>query len=155
MRRTRFMPEEPEAEDPALAELGRTLEVLKPIRRQRLSRAERELRQEQERLQALVERLEQGRTALHQQQRESRQRRTDLLVEHQAEAKPVAKVQDWIASEHAMIGALAYRQVQLNELAQDHERQEQRIDSARDAMLQSQRAVEKLDYLSKNLGGPL
>ena len=155
MRRTRFMPEEPEAEDPALAELGRTLEVLKPIRRQRLSRAERELRQEQERLAALAERLDQGRTALHQQQRESRQRRTDLLVEHQAKAKPVAKVQDWIASEHAMIGALAYRQVQLNELAQDHERQEQRIDSARDAMLQSQRAVEKLDYLSKNLGGPL
>ena len=155
MRRTRFMPEEPEAEDSALAELGRTLDILKPIRRQRLSRAERELRQEQERLAALVERLAQGRTALQHQQRESRQRRADLLDEHRAEAKPVAKVQDWIASEHAMIGALAHRQTQLDELAQDHGRQEQRIDSARQTVIQSQREVEKLDYLSKNLGGTL
>lgn len=155
MRRTRFMPEEPEAEDSALAELGRTLDILKPIRRQRLSRAERELRQEQERLAALVERLAQGRSALQQQQRESHQRRADLLDEHRAEAKPVAKVQDWIASEHAMIGALANRQAQLDELAQDHGRQEQRIDSARQSVIQSQRAVEKLDYLSKNLGGTL
>jgi hypothetical protein len=149
------MPEEPEAEDPALAELGRTLDILKPIRRQRLSRAERELRQEQEQLAALAERLDQGRTALQHQQQQSRQRRADLLDEHRAEAKPLAKVQDWIASEHAMIGALAYRQAQLDELAQDHGRQEQRIDSARQNVIQSQRAVEKLDYLSKNLGGTL
>jgi uncharacterized coiled-coil protein SlyX len=149
------MPEEPEAEDPALADLGRTLALLKPIRRQRLSRAERDLRQEQEQLAALAERLDQGRNAFQHQQRENRQRRADLLDEHRAEAKPLAKVQDWIASEHAMIGALANRQERLNELAQDHGRQEQRIDTARQTVIQSQRAVEKLDYLSKHLGGTL
>lgn len=155
MRRTRFMPEEPEAEDPALADLGRTLALLKPIRRQRLSRAERELRQEQEQLAALAERLDQGRNALQHQQRENRQRRSELLTEHLAETKALAKVQDWIASEHAMIGALAHRQQRLNELAQDHGRQEQRIDAARHSVIQSQREVEKLDYLSKHLGGTL
>ena len=153
MRRTRFMPEEAEAEDQGLAELGRTLALLKPIRRQRLSRAERELRQEQERLAALHQRLERGRSDLQQQRRDSRQRRAELLDQHQAEARPMAEVQDWIASEHAMIGALAYRQTQLDELAQDHGRQEQRIDAARHSVIQSQREVEKLDYLSNNLGG--
>lgn len=155
MRRTRFMPEEPEAEDPALAELGRTLALLKPIRRQRLSRAERELREEQAQLAALAERLDQDRNAFQRQQRESHQQRAEMLAEHQAKAKSVAKVQDWIASEQAMIGALAYRQQRLDELTQDHGHQQQRIDAARSAVIQSQRAVEKLDYLSKNLGGTL
>lgn len=153
MRRTRFMPEEPEAEDQGLAELGRTLALLKPIRRQRLSRAERELRQEQERLAALTEQLAQGRDTFARQQQENRQQRAAMLAEHQLEAKPLAQVQAWIASEQALIGALARHRQRLNELTQEHGHQHLRIDSARQSVIRSQREVEKLDYLSNNLGG--
>ncbi|PAU66300.1 hypothetical protein BZL41_02220 [Pseudomonas sp. PIC25] len=155
MRHAKFMPEEPLAEDPAMAELSRTLAILKPIRRQRLSRAERELREEQARLAELATRLENDRAALQEHRRQHWRERADLLAEYQAEAKPVARLQDWSNREKGMIGALAQREQQLDELKNNHGRQEQRIDSARQTVIISQRDVEKLDYLTKNLGAGL
>ncbi|EHD21248.1 MULTISPECIES: hypothetical protein [Brenneria] len=128
-------------------ELQSVLNLLMPIRRQRLSRSERQQRQEEQQLIRIVEQQRH-----HQQQAEvlrqaSQTQRDQFARETQGQRQTLENLKNHLAVEQRLLREIETETQQVQASQQQHHDQLHQVADARNATRQCQKAVEKLEYL--------
>jgi len=144
----RHLPPEPEAEiDAAAAELQRTLNLLLPIRRQRLSRSERQQRAEEQALQAVVEETQQTEQRLTEKRGAYQQIRATFMQNNGGVQQQKFLLERALQTEQQAAEQVDNERLSLHQLAQQQSEQQQRLEQAQQETRLRQRDVEKLEYL--------
>lgn len=144
----RHSPPEPEAEvDAAAAELHRTLNLLLPIRRQRLSRSERQQRAEEQALQAVIEETHQTEQRLAEKRGAYQQIRATFMQNNGGVQQQKFLLERALQSEQQAAEQVDNERLSLHQLAQQQIEQQQRVEQAQQETRLRQRDVEKLEYL--------
>lgn len=139
---------EPEAEiDAAAAELQRTLNLLLPVRRQRLSRSERQQRAQEQALQSLVDETRQTEQRLTEKRSVYQQIRTAFMQKNGGIQQEKFLLERALQAEQQAAGLVDNERLTLHQLAQQQVEQQQRVEQARQETRLRQRDVEKLEYL--------
>ncbi|MGN7738551.1 type III secretion protein [Pseudomonas sp. 22526] len=135
------------ANDPLLSELPPALELLAPIRRHRLTIAERAWQRQHAVLKALRTRLAQMAGEL-QQLRESHHRtRLEQGVLHANRRLSLSEMNKWLASEQQALRHIERFEQSYKTLHAEYCRQQNWTDDSQKQLRRRQRDMEKLDYL--------
>ncbi|MEQ9860204.1 type III secretion protein [Pectobacterium cacticida] len=129
------------------AELQTLLNLLMPIRRQRLSRSERHQRQEERQL---IRTAEQQRRHQHQVdalRQASLTQRDQFVRDTQGRRQTLENLKKRLAAEQRLLGEIAAEAQQVQATQQQHHDRQRQVDLAQKATRQCQKAVEKLEYL--------
>lgn len=129
------------------AELQTVLNLLMPIRRQRLSRSERQQRQEEQQLLRIAEQQRHHQQQVEALQQASQTQRDQFARETQGQCQTLENLKTRLAAEQRLLGEIATETQQVQATQQQHHDQQRQVDHARDATRQCQKAVEKLEYL--------
>lgn len=129
------------------AELQAILNLLMPIRRQRLSRSERQQRQEEQQLLRIAEQQRQQQQQVEALQQASQTQRDQFARETQGQPHSLETLKKRLAAEQRLIGEIATETQAVQATQQQHGDQQRQVDNARNATRQCQKAVEKLEYL--------
>lgn len=144
----RHSPPEPEAEiDAAAAELHRTLHLLLPIRRQRLSRSERQQRAQEQALQAVLEETCQTERRLTEKREAYQQLRATFMQTNGGVQQQKFLLERALQAEQQAAELVDSERLNLHQLAQQKVEQQQRVEQAQQETRLRQREVEKLEYL--------
>lgn len=144
----RHSPPEPEAEiDAAAAELQRTLHLLLPIRRQRLSRSERQQREQEQALQAVFEESRQTERRLTEKRDAYQQLRATFMQTNGGVQQQKFLLERALQAEQQAAELVDSECLNLHQLAQQKVEQQQRVEQAQQETRLRQREVEKLEYL--------
>ncbi|KML67151.1 hypothetical protein [Pectobacterium peruviense] len=129
------------------AELQSVLNLLMPIRRQRLSRSERQQRQEEQQLIRIAEQQRHHQQQVEALQQASHTQRDAFARETQGQRQTLEHLKKHLAAEQRLLGEIATEAQQVQATQQQHDDQQRQVDDARNATRQCQKAVEKLEYL--------
>ncbi|MDX6915035.1 type III secretion protein [Pectobacterium carotovorum] len=129
------------------AELQTVLNLLMPIRRQRLSRSERQQRQEEQQLIRIAEQQRHHQKQVDALQQASQTQRDQFTRETLGQRQTLENLKKRLAAEQRLLGDIATETQQVRASQQQHRDQQRQVDNARDATRQCQKAVEKLEYL--------
>ncbi|WP_437216875.1 type III secretion protein [Pectobacterium sp. LFLA-215] len=129
------------------AELQTVLNLLMPIRRQRLSRSERQQRQEEQQLKRIAQQQQHHEQQVELLRQASQAQRDQFATETQGQRHTLENLKKRLAAEQRLLSAIATETQQAQATQQQHHDQQRQVDHARDATRQCQKAVEKLDYL--------
>ncbi|MEI7088049.1 type III secretion protein [Pectobacterium versatile] len=129
------------------AELQTVLNLLMPIRRQRLSRSERQQRQEEQQLIRIAEQQRHHQQQVEALRQASQTQRDQFAQETQGQCQTLENLKTRLAAEQRLLGEIATKMQQAQATQQQHHDQLRQVDHARDATRQCQKAVEKLEYL--------
>ncbi|GKW01825.1 type III secretion protein [Pectobacterium carotovorum] len=129
------------------AELQTVLNLLMPIRRQRLSRSERQQRQEEQQLIRIAEKQRHHQQQVEALRQASQTQRDQFARETQGQCQTLENLKTRLAAEQRLLGEIATEMQQAQATQQHHHDQQRLVDHARNATRQCQKAVEKLDYL--------
>lgn len=139
---------EPDYDENADGEmLARTLNLLLPIRRQRLSRSERQQREAEKALRALDAKTTEAEQQLRQKQHDYQQRRDAFATENCGKHQAKYRLERAIEQEQQAAGRVDAVRQTLQQLAQQRAAQAEQVALAQQETRQRQRDVEKLDYL--------
>lgn len=145
--RRHSMPE-PEAEtDASAAELQRTLQLLLPIRRQRLSRSERQQREQEQALRAVVDKTVHTERKLDEKKGEYQQIRAGFMQQNAGVQQAKFRLERALQSEQQAAEEVDRQRLSLHELAEQQQQQQQRVEQAQRETRLRLRDVEKLEYL--------
>ncbi|WCG81413.1 type III secretion protein [Pectobacterium sp. A5351] len=128
-------------------ELQAVLNLLMPIRRQRLSRSERQQRQEEQQLIRIAQQQRHHQQQVDTLQQASQTQRDQFARETQGQSHTLENLKKHLATEQRLLGEIATEMQQVQATQQQHRDQQRQVDSARDVTRQCQKAVEKLEYL--------
>jgi len=140
-------PEPEPAADPASQELKRTLNLLLPIRRQRLNRSERQQREQEQALRQLEQQTDEGLVQLSAQQQGYQQLKTAFARDNCGVRQASYRLERAVQKEQRALKDVQQQQLRLHALKQDHLEQQTRVEEAQQETRQRQREVEKLSYL--------
>lgn len=144
----RHSPPEPEAEiDAAAAELHRTLNLLLPIRRQRLSRSERQQRIQEQALHAVEDETRQTEQRLTEKRSDYQQIRATFMQNNGGVQQQKFLLERALQAEQQAAERVDNERLNLHQLAQQKVEQQQRVAQAQQETRLRQRDVEKLEYL--------
>ncbi|MCU1788141.1 type III secretion protein [Pectobacterium polaris] len=129
------------------AELQTVLNLLMPIRRQRLSRSERQQRQEEQQLTRIAEQQRHHQQQVEALRQASQTQRDQFARETQGQSQTLENLKKRLAAEQRLLGEIATETQQVQATQQQHHDQQRQVDHARDTTHQCQKAVEKLEYL--------
>ncbi|MDY4313614.1 type III secretion protein [Pectobacterium actinidiae] len=129
------------------AELQTVLNLLMPIRRQRLSRSERQQRQEEQQLIRIAEQQRHHQQQVDMLRQASQTQRDQFTQETQGRPQTLENLKKRLTAEQRLLSEIATETQQVQATQQQHHNQQCQVDRARDATRQCQKAVEKLDYL--------
>ncbi|MEL7631104.1 type III secretion protein [Pectobacterium aroidearum] len=129
------------------AELQTVLNLLMPIRRQRLSRSERQQRQEEQQLIRIAEQQQRHQQQVDALQQTSQTQRDQFARDTQGQRQTLENLKKRLAAEQRLLGEIAAETQQIQAAQQQHHDQQHQVDHAREATRQCQKAVEKLEYL--------
>lgn len=132
-------------------EMERVIGILTPLRQHRQTKAERVQRQALAHLESLRTDLHIAKQNCHSERDHQRLRRQSLSDNYSRKAIAMKEVSKWNHKEQRMLNHLALIQQKAAQLEQQVEEQLQLVDSARLALRESQRAVEKLACMNENL----
>lgn len=151
MRRYNNVESDIEEESPT-AELERTLNILLPIRRQRLSRSERLQREQERALRQVQEQEEQAEVTLVEEQQRYREIR-DSFDDNNLGQQRTYQLERAIQHEQQASDRVGEQRNHLLHLGIEEEAQQQRVVEAQQETRLRQRDVEKLEYLLEQVGG--
>ncbi|KHN92154.1 type III secretion protein [Pectobacterium actinidiae] len=129
------------------AELQTVLNLLMPIRRQRLSRSERQQRQEEQQLIRIAEQQRHHQQQVDMLRQASQTQRDQFAQETQGRPQTLENLKKRLTAEQRLLSEIATETQQVQATQQQRHNQQCQVDRARDATRQCQKAVEKLDYL--------
>ncbi|TKY83834.1 type III secretion protein [Pectobacterium polonicum] len=129
------------------AELQGVLNQLMPIRRQRLSRSERQQRQEEQQLIRIAEQQRHHQQQVEVLRQASHTQRDQFAQETQGQRQTLENLKKHLAAEQRLLGEIAAEAQQVQATQQQHDDQQRQVDHARHTTCQCQKAVEKLEYL--------
>ncbi|ASY77375.1 type III secretion protein [Pectobacterium polaris] len=129
------------------AELQTVLNLLMPIRRQRLSRSERQQRQEEQQLIRIAEQQRHHQQQVEALRQASQTQRDQFARETQGQSQTLENLKKNLAAEQRLLGEIATETQRVQATQQQHHDQQRQVDHARDTTRQCQKAVEKLEYL--------
>ncbi|MEQ9745880.1 type III secretion protein [Pectobacterium actinidiae] len=129
------------------AELQTVLNLLMPICRQRLSRSERQQRQEEQQLIRIAEQQRHHQQQVDMLRQASQTQRDQFAQETQGRPQTLENLKKRLTAEQRLLSEIATETQQVQATQQQHYNQQCQVDRARDATRQCQKAVEKLDYL--------
>ncbi|MFJ5443811.1 type III secretion protein [Pectobacterium sp. CHL-2024] len=129
------------------AELQTVLNLLMPIRRQRLSRSERQQRQEEQQLIRIAEQQRHHQQQVEALRQASQTQRDQFARDTQGQCQTLENLKKNLAAEQRLLGEIATETQQVQATQQQHRDQQRQVDHVRDATRQCQKAVEKLEYL--------
>lgn len=129
------------------AELQTVLNLLMPIRRQRLSRSERQQRQEEQQLIRIAEQQRRHQQQVEALRQASQTQRDQFARDTQGQCQTLENLKKNLAAEQRLLGEIATETQQVQATQQQHRDQQRQVYHARDATRQCQKAVEKLEYL--------
>ncbi|WP_380184345.1 type III secretion protein [Kalamiella sp. sgz302252] len=144
----RYVNPEPEpAADATAEELRRTLNLLLPIRRQRLNRSEREQREREQALRELEEQTARAGEQLHERQLGYRQLRAGFAQQNCGVRQASYLLERSLEQEQQALKKVHSGELKMQELNQAQLAQQQRVAEARQQTKLRQREVEKLEFL--------
>ncbi|MEH2921548.1 type III secretion protein [Samsonia erythrinae] len=129
------------------AELQSVLNLLMPIRRQRLSRSERQQRQEEQRLVKIAEQQHHHQQQVDALRQASQTQRDQFVRETHGQSQTLENLKKHLAAEQHLLSEIATQTQQVQATQQQHREQQRQVDDARYATRQCQKAVEKLEFL--------
>lgn len=127
--------------------LQAALNVLMPIRRQRLIRSERQLRQAENTLKSINARLQQHQTQLQTLRRAGRQQRDALNEKLKGRDQGLDDLKSQLDAERRALHQIELESQRGHEQRQQQHQQQQQVGQARQLVNQNQKAVEKLACL--------
>lgn len=127
--------------------LARTLNLLLPIRRQRLSRSERQQRDAENALRSLEMKALETEQDLAQKQADYQQLRDTFAANNCGKHQAKYRLERAIEQEQQAAGRVEAVRQTLNQLAQQQTAQRERVETAQQETRQRLRDVEKLEYL--------
>ncbi|AWO77466.1 type III secretion system protein [Serratia marcescens] len=133
--------------DPQRQTLQQTLTMLMPIRRQRLNRAQRQLRQQKMLLEQARQQQAAQQQRLLQQQQHYQQQRAAFRYCHQT----LETLAQRLANEQAALQAMGQQQQQYQQAQQQQQTATLQLDQAVRLAREQHKALEKLEYLSEYL----
>ncbi|PWC22415.1 type III secretion protein [Brenneria roseae subsp. roseae] len=128
-------------------ELQTTLNLLLPIRRQRLSRSERQLRQETLTLTRIENQSLAHQRQLAALQQDCQRQRSAFTHQVQGRQQSLDNLKKRLADEQRLLHALETETRQHEASLQQHRDQQQQVETARQTTRRCQKAVEKLEFL--------
>ncbi|MEQ9885791.1 type III secretion protein [Pectobacterium zantedeschiae] len=129
------------------AELQSVLNLLMPIRRQRLSRSERQQRQEEQQLIRIAEQQRHHQQQVEALRQASHTQRDEFVRETRGQRQTLEHLKKHLAAEQRLLSEIAAETQQVQATQQQHDNQRRQVDDARNTTRQCQKAVEKLEYL--------
>ncbi|MGM3175405.1 type III secretion protein [Dickeya lacustris] len=138
---------EDEQPDSRVLELQLVVNALLPIRRQRLSRAERHWRETEQRLQHTEAALAQQQARLTQMKNDWQQQRAFFLHEALGKTQTLESLKNQLEQEQQQIRQIQAQVLLCTDWQQQCLHWRQQASDARDAVRVCQKAVEKLEYL--------
>ncbi|MFU9136288.1 type III secretion protein [Erwinia tasmaniensis] len=143
----RANPEPELTADPSAVELQRTLNLLLPIRRQRLSRSERQQREQERALRSLVEKKAEADERLAGRRQDYQQVRRAFDGQNCGVRQEKFRLERAIQQEQQAADRVDKEQMKLHQLAQQHGEQQVKVEQAQQETRRRLREVEKLEYL--------
>lgn len=144
----RYVNPEPEpVADVAAVELRRTLDLLLPIRRQRLNRSERQQREQEQTLRQLETQTDRAGEQLNERRQGYQQLRAGFAAQNCGVRQASYLLERALEQEQQALKKVHSGQLKLHELTQAQHDQQQRVEAARQETRQRQRDVEKLEFL--------
>nr|WP_113865250.1 type III secretion protein [Brenneria salicis]NMN91786.1 hypothetical protein [Brenneria salicis ATCC 15712 = DSM 30166]RBP65853.1 hypothetical protein DES54_104118 [Brenneria salicis ATCC 15712 = DSM 30166]RLM31884.1 type III secretion protein [Brenneria salicis ATCC 15712 = DSM 30166] len=128
-------------------ELQATLNLLLPIRRQRLSRSERQQHQEEQMLIRIEEQHQAHQQQLATLRQDCRQQRSAFIQQVQGRQQSLDDLKKQLADEQRLLQAIGAEIQQCETSQQQHQNQQNQVETARQTTHQCQKAVEKLEFL--------
>ncbi|WJV60714.1 type III secretion protein [Pectobacteriaceae bacterium CE70] len=138
---------EEKAVDSAAQALNATLNQLMPIRRQRLSRAERQLRQEEQELLRIEHALRKHQQHLAQQQDNYQRHRETFRRQAVGKTQTLESLKNQLEEEQKHIRQVHAQILLCTDWQKNYLAQQQRVSDAREGTRLNQKAVEKLEFL--------
>ncbi|MGE7955648.1 type III secretion protein [Pseudomonas sp. NPDC089530] len=135
------------ANDPQLAGLTPTLDLLAPIRRHRLTMAEQAWQRQRTVLDALHTRLTQMATELQQLRDSQHQARQEQHQRHSQRRLPLHEMNRWLAGEQQALRRIERFEQHFKALQEEYRQQQHWTDDSQQQLRRRQRDMEKLDYL--------
>ena len=151
MRRNRFVPEPDAPPDQDLEALQATLKLLKPIRQNRQSKAEREWRRQKQKLAELKQKAEQQQQYLQQQQQQFLQQREQMANDNQARAISYENLKNWMGKEKQMIEQIEQLNRDLQAIFDSCLTQEQQVETALAEVNLQIMEIERLGFMQQEL----
>lgn len=140
-------PEPEPVVDTVAVELQRTLNMLLPIRRQRLNRSERQQREHEQRLTQLETQTDRAGERLNEYQQGYQQLRAGFAAQNCGVHQAIYLLEHALEQEQQALKKVHGERLTLEELAQARLVQQQHVEAARQETRQRQRDVEKLEFL--------
>lgn len=151
--RRHSQPEPEEEVDASAAELQRTLNLLLPIRRQRLNRSERQQREQEQALQAVKDKTTLTEQHLAERQGDYQQIRSTFMHNNGGVQQAKFRLERALQAEQQAADKVDNERLNLHQLAEQQQHQQVQVEHARQATRQRQREVEKLEYLLQEAFG--
>ncbi|WP_034913231.1 MULTISPECIES: hypothetical protein [Erwinia] len=139
---------EPEIEaDAAAIELQKTLNMLLPIRRQRLNRSERQQREQERALQQVIDKTAEGEVRLTQRQQDYQQIRQGFDGKNRGISQAKFRLDRALESEHQALERVDNERLGLHQLAVEQRERQSKVEQAQQETRLRMREMEKLEYL--------
>ncbi|MBU3893336.1 type III secretion protein [Serratia rubidaea] len=151
MRRNRNSDHSPPPDD-GDRELGQALELMLPIRRQRLQRSERRQRREEQQLSACRRQLRQTQHQLEATRQDYQQRRAQFDQRYLGR-QPLERLQHGLEDERSAAASVDAGRQQLLADQRRSDEQQQKLQAAQAETRRRQRELEKLECLLREEGG--
>jgi len=140
-------PEPEPAVDATAQELRRTLDLLLPIRRQRLNRSERQLREQEQALRQLEEQRARADEQLHERQQRYQQLKAGFAQQNCGVRQASYLLERALEQEQQALKNVHGGRLTLQEIDRAQLERQQHVEEARQETRQRQREVEKLEFL--------
>lgn len=151
--RRHSQPEPEEEVEASAVELQRTLNLLLPIRRQRLNRSERQQREQEQALQLVNEKTSLTEQRLAERQGDYQQIRQAFMHHHGGVRQEKFRLERALQNEQQAAEKVDNERLSLHQLAEQQLHQQAQVENARQETRQRQREVEKLEYLLQEAFG--
>ncbi|WP_067705456.1 hypothetical protein [Erwinia sp. ErVv1] len=133
--------------DPSAVELQHTLNLLLPIRRQRLSRSERQQREQERALRTLIDKKAEADERLAGRQQDYQQVRRAFDGQNCGVRQEKFRLERALQQEQQAAERVGRERMNIDQLAQQHGEQQVKVEQAQQETRRRLREAEKLEYL--------